>query len=45
MTRLVGRYATEQGISLDGAGTGAAFFVNGIFQEIELFDRESTFGK
>jgi hypothetical protein len=35
----------RQGISLDGAGTGAAFFVNGIFQGIELFDRAATFGK
>ena len=35
----------RKGISLDGAGTGAAFFVNGIFQGIELFDREATFGK
>jgi hypothetical protein len=33
----------RKGISLDG--TGAAFFVNRIFQGIELFDRESTFGK
>ncbi len=35
----------RKGISLDGARTGAAFFVNGIFQGIELFDREATFGK
>jgi len=35
----------RKGITLDGAGTGAAFFVNGIFQGIELFDREATFGK
>ncbi|HYN74384.1 MAG TPA: DUF6569 family protein [Candidatus Methanoperedens sp.] len=35
----------RKGISLDGAGTGAAFFVNGIFQGIELFDRAATFGK
>jgi hypothetical protein len=35
----------RKGISLDGTGTGAAFFVNGIFQGIELFDREATFGK
>jgi hypothetical protein len=35
----------RKGISLDGGGTGAAFFVNRIFQGIELFDRESTFGR
>jgi len=32
-------------ISLKGSETGAAFFVNGIFKGIELFDRASTFGK
>lgn len=33
----------RKGISLEGTETGAAFFVNGIFQGIELFDRASTF--
>ena len=35
----------QKGIALEGPETGAAFFVNGIFQGIELFDREATFGK
>jgi uridine phosphorylase len=35
----------RKGISLVAAETGAAFFVNGIFQGIELFDRLGTFGK
>jgi len=30
---------------LDGSETGAAFFVNGIFKGIELFDRAATFGR
>jgi len=29
----------RKGISMDGTGTGAAFFVNGIFQGFELFER------
>ena len=35
----------QKGIALEGPETGAAFFVNGIFQGIELFDRAGTFGK
>ena len=35
----------RKGIALEGPETGAAFFVNGIFKGIELFDRASTFGK
>jgi hypothetical protein len=35
----------QKGIPLEGPETGAAFFVNGIFRGIDLFDRASTFGK
>jgi hypothetical protein len=35
----------KKGINLDGSATGTAFFVNGIFQGIELFDKAATFGK
>jgi len=35
----------RKGIALEGSETGTAFFVNGIFQGIELFDKASTFGK
>ncbi len=34
-----------KGIALEGPETGAAFFVNGIFKGIDLFDRDATFGK
>jgi len=34
-----------KGIALGGSETGAAFFVNGIFRGIDLFDRAATFGK
>jgi hypothetical protein len=35
----------KKGMTLDGPETGAAFFVNGMFRGIDLFDRASTFGK
>ena len=35
----------RKGISPEKGQTGAAFFVNGIFKGIELFDRSATFGK
>jgi len=35
----------RKGISPERGQTGAAFFINGIFQGIELFDRDATFGK
>lgn len=35
----------RKGIAPEEGQTGAAFFINGIFQGIELFDREATFGK
>lgn len=35
----------QKGISLQGGQTGAAFFVNGFFRGIDLFDRAATFGK
>ena len=35
----------QKGISLEGRETGAAFFINGIFRGIDLFDRAATFGK
>jgi hypothetical protein len=34
-----------KGIALEGQETGTAFFVNGIFRGIDLFDRAGTFGK
>ncbi|GAB4244276.1 MAG: hypothetical protein OHK0028_22580 [Deltaproteobacteria bacterium] len=34
-----------KGIALEGPETGAAFFVNGIFKGVDLFDRSATFGK
>jgi hypothetical protein len=37
--------AYRNGFSVEKGQTGAAFFINGVFQGIELFDRESTFGK
>lgn len=35
----------RKGLAPEKGQTGAAFFVNGLFQGIELFDRVSTFGK
>lgn len=35
----------KKGMVLDGSDTGTAFFVNGIFQGIEIFDKTSTFRK
>lgn len=35
----------RKGISPENGQTGAAFFVNGMFQGIELFDHSATFGK
>jgi hypothetical protein len=35
----------RKGIALEGAETGTAFFINGIFQGIELFDKAVTFRK
>jgi len=35
----------RKGVAPEEGQTGAAFFINGIFQGIELFDREATFGK
>ncbi len=34
-----------KGFSLEGRETGGAFFVNGIFRGIDMFDRAATFGK
>jgi hypothetical protein len=35
----------QKGFALEGSETGTAFFVNGNFQGIELFDKALTFGK
>jgi len=35
----------RKGMELEGKETGTAFFVNGLFRGIELFDRPATFGK
>jgi len=35
----------RKGIAPEEGQTGAAFFINGIFQGVELFDRETTFEK